>query len=66
MLSLGDLGYPLSLGDREKGIKQWPMPRTIFIPVETWALSWGRRFDTVSEFDAFKSEGAPLFEINPR
>ena len=55
-------------GTDRKVRKQMPAPRIIFISVEnTGPLSQGRgSFDTVNLFDAFNSDGAQLFEIDPR
>lgn len=53
--------------DRE-GRKQMPAPGIIFILVENMGpLSQGRgSFDTANQFDAFNSDSAQLFEIDPR
>lgn len=63
----GEPGSPSSLRDRQESEETDATPHIIFIPVENMRpLSQGRgSFDTGNQFDAFNSDSAQLFEIDP-
>lgn len=56
------------LGQREEGAKTTAQALHDFYSCGNMGrcLGGGGSFDTVNEFDAFKSKGAPLFKIIPR